>query len=101
MAEVDDAQIDQAYQSILALEVGDGLVNQIVEQRFWRKYLKSRYPREFAQNSVVYNSRSRDLLNRHLAGAVSKHEYERLLIELAEGRNALLKRLSKAALDKV
>lgn len=100
MAEVDDAQIDQAYQSILALEVGDGLVNQIVEQRFWRKYLKSRYPREFAQNSVVYNSRSEDLLNRHLAGGLSKHEYERLLIELAEGRKGLLRALTQEAMQK-
>jgi hypothetical protein len=100
MAEVDDAQIDQAYQSIVALEAGDGLVNQIVEQRFWRKYLKSRYPREFAQNSVVYNSRSEDLLNRHLAGAVLQHEYERQLIELAERRKGLLGVLTQEAMQK-
>jgi hypothetical protein len=101
MAEVDDAQIDQAYQSILALEVGDGLVNQIVEQRFWRKYLKSRYPREFAQNSVVYNSRSEELLSRHLAGVVSQQDYECELLELAEGRKGLLKGWTLETLKKV
>jgi hypothetical protein len=99
MAEVDDAQIDQAYQSILALEAGDGLVNQFVEQRFWRKYLKSRYPREFAQNAAAYNEKFGVLLDRYLEGSLLRQEYENELNELAFARKVLPRTLTRAAID--
>jgi len=98
MAEVGEEQIDQAYQSVLALEAGDGLVNRIIEQGFWRKYLKSRYPQEFAQNSAVYNAKSEALLAEQLAGSVSQRDYERDIIELADARKGLLRRLTRERL---
>ena len=100
MAEVSDAQIDQAYESVLVFEAGEGLVNRIIEQRFWRKYLKSRHAQAFARNSTVFNTRSEELLNRHLAGSVSQQMYERELLELAEGREGLLRALTLEALKK-
>ncbi|WP_178113604.1 NEL-type E3 ubiquitin ligase domain-containing protein [Pseudomonas sp. ANT_H12B] len=100
MAEVGEEQIDQAYQSILALEAGEGLVNRMIEQGFWRKYLKSRYPREFAQNSAVYNARSEALLDQQLAGSVSQQEYERGIAELADARKGLLRTLTRTAMEK-
>lgn len=99
MADVDDAAIDQAYQSVLALEAGDGLVNQIIEQGFWRKYLKGRYPQEFTQNSAAYNQASEALLNRQLAGAISEQNYEREIAALADARKGLLRKLTREALD--
>ncbi|WP_322615401.1 NEL-type E3 ubiquitin ligase domain-containing protein [Pseudomonas sp. BIC9C] len=101
MAEVSDAWIDQAYESVLTLEAGERGLNRIIEQRFWRKYLKGRHAQAFAQNSTVFNTRSEELLNRHLVGAVSQRVYERELLELAEGRKVLLKALTLEALKKV
>jgi hypothetical protein len=100
MAEVSDAQIDQAHESVLTLEAGEGLVNRIIEQRFWCKYLKSRHAQAFAQNSTAFNARSEELLNRHLAGTVSQQVYERELLELAEGRKGLLRTLTAQAWKK-
>jgi hypothetical protein len=98
---VDDAQIHQAYESVLTLEAEEGGLNRIIEQRFWRKYLKGRYAQAFVQNSTVYNVKSEELINRHLVGAVSQQAYERELLELAEGRKGLLKALTLEALKKV
>lgn len=99
MAGVDDVQVEQAYQSVLALEAGDGLVNQIIEQRFWRKYLKSRNPREFAQNSAAYNEKYNVLLDRQLSGSLSQQDYEREITELADARKGLLRTLTCTAMD--
>ncbi|WP_183129287.1 NEL-type E3 ubiquitin ligase domain-containing protein [Pseudomonas prosekii] len=99
-AEVGDEQIEQAYQSVLALEAGEGLVNRMIEQRFWRHYLKSRHAQDFAQNSTVFNAKSQALLERHLASAVSQQDYERGLIELAHGRKQLLRTLTLQALNR-
>jgi hypothetical protein len=41
---VTDAMIDQAYDTVLALGEGDGLVNTMLEQDFWVNYLGERYP---------------------------------------------------------
>ena len=100
MAEVDDAAIDQAYQSVLALEAGDGLVNRIIDQSFWRKYLKGRYPRDFKQNSALYNEKSEALLEQQLAGSISQQEYEQEMTELADARKALLRRLTRETMIK-
>ncbi len=99
MAEVSDAQIDQAYESVLTLEAGEGGVNRIIEQRFWRKYLKGRYAQAFAQNSTVYNVKSEELLNRHLAGAISQQAYERKITELADKRKVLFRTLTREAMN--
>jgi hypothetical protein len=99
IAGVDDVQIDQAYQSILALEAGDGLVNQIIEQRFWRKYLKGRFTPAIEQNATVYNDKSAALHDRYLAGAVSQQDYERELFTLALERKTLLRTLTRTAMD--
>ncbi|MFL1524776.1 NEL-type E3 ubiquitin ligase domain-containing protein [Pseudomonas sp. O230] len=98
MSEVSDAQIGQAYESILALEVGDGLLNRIIEQRFWRKYLKSRFTQAFEQNANEYNAKSGELLNRQSAGEISQEVYEHELLQLSEGRKTLLKTLTQEAL---
>ncbi|SDG51877.1 NEL-type E3 ubiquitin ligase domain-containing protein [Pseudomonas thivervalensis] len=99
LADVDEAALSQAYQSVLALETGDGLVNQMIGQRFWRRYLKKRYPQAFLQNSIKYAEQAEALLDAQLTGAISKEQYEQGMIELGYGRTELLRRLSRQLLE--
>ncbi|WP_431080989.1 NEL-type E3 ubiquitin ligase domain-containing protein [Pseudomonas thivervalensis] len=99
LADVDEAALSQAYQSVLALETGDGLVNQMIGQRFWRRYLKKRYPQAFLHNSIKYAEQAEALLDAQLTGAISKEQYEQGMIELGYGRTELLRRLSRQLLE--
>ncbi|WP_445178976.1 NEL-type E3 ubiquitin ligase domain-containing protein [Pseudomonas sp. McL0111] len=101
MAEVSEAQIEQAYQSVLSLETGDGLIRQMIEQPFWRRFLKGRHAKAFEENSAVYSVKSEALLNRYLSGSISQRDYERELVGLAEGRKALLSTLTQDVSAKV
>ncbi len=54
-ARVSVEQINQAYDSVLALEQGDGLVNQMLEQDFWRDYLIETHPIAYRDNQCVHS----------------------------------------------
>ncbi|MNF44538.1 E3 ubiquitin-protein ligase sspH1 [compost metagenome] len=58
---VTDAMIDQAYNTVLALEEGDGLVNKMLEQDFWEQYLKEKFPARIASNKRQYLSKYEQL----------------------------------------
>ncbi|MHA3739164.1 NEL-type E3 ubiquitin ligase domain-containing protein [Pseudomonas sp. Eth.TT006] len=98
LAEVSEAQIEAAGQSVLAIEAGDGLAERMIGQRFWRKYLKGRHAQAFARNSQEYNIKAEALLDRYLSGSITSSVYERELVGLAEERRAPLKTLTLAAL---
>ncbi|WP_339449137.1 NEL-type E3 ubiquitin ligase domain-containing protein [Pseudomonas sp. EA_5y_Pfl2_R50] len=51
---VTDTMIDQAYDTVLALGEGDGLVNEMLEQEFWQTHLEQRYPSRLASNKQRY-----------------------------------------------
>ncbi|UVK97768.1 dermonecrotic toxin domain-containing protein [Pseudomonas sp. B21-048] len=51
---VTDAMIDQAYDTVLALGEGDGLVNKMLEQDFWETYLGEQYPVRINANKQRY-----------------------------------------------
>ncbi|MNS00148.1 E3 ubiquitin-protein ligase sspH1 [compost metagenome] len=51
---VTDAMIDQAYDTVLALSEGDGLVNKMLEQAFWETYLGETYPIQIEANKREY-----------------------------------------------
>lgn len=95
---VDDTAIARAYQSVLALEAGDGLVNQIIGQRFWRQYLKKRYAAQFEENAATYRKKAEALLDKQVAGAITQQDYEREMIELAYARKALSRDLTRQAI---
>lgn len=99
MSGVDDTALARAHKSVLALEVGDGLVNQIIEQRFWRTYLKGRHPQAFERNSALYHQKAEALLDRQMAGSISQSDYERGMNELANGRKALARQLTLELMD--
>ncbi|WP_330207629.1 NEL-type E3 ubiquitin ligase domain-containing protein [Pseudomonas sp. AM14(2022)] len=54
---VTDAMIDQAYDTVLALGEGDGLVNQMLELDFWKEYLSERYPVRLESNKRLFQHR--------------------------------------------
>ncbi|WP_300627630.1 NEL-type E3 ubiquitin ligase domain-containing protein [Pseudomonas sp.] len=47
-------QINQAYDSVLALEEGDGLVDQMLQHDFWRNYLMETHPQAFRDNVCLH-----------------------------------------------
>jgi hypothetical protein len=51
---VTDAMIDNAYDTVLDLEEGDGLVNQMLEQDFWQDYLRETWPVRMESNKQLY-----------------------------------------------
>jgi hypothetical protein len=54
---VTDEMIDQAYDTVLALGEGDGLVNTMLEQDFWERYLDDTYPVEIQANKQLHQSK--------------------------------------------
>ncbi|WP_053162225.1 NEL-type E3 ubiquitin ligase domain-containing protein [Pseudomonas sp. P1.8] len=58
---VTDAMIDQACDTVLALEEGDGLVNKMLEQDFWEQYLKEKFPIRIETNKRLYQSQYEQL----------------------------------------
>ncbi|MFU2329848.1 dermonecrotic toxin domain-containing protein [Pseudomonas sp. NFX98] len=58
---VTDAMVDQAYDTVLALGEGDGLVNRMLEQDFWETHLHERYPTRMESNKRRYQNLSDQL----------------------------------------
>ncbi|WP_213938398.1 NEL-type E3 ubiquitin ligase domain-containing protein [Pseudomonas sp. dw_612] len=61
VAGVSDNAIDQAFDTVLTMEEGDGLVNAMLEQPFWVKYLLETWPTEFQANKQRYERLSNAL----------------------------------------
>jgi hypothetical protein len=57
-ADVTEKMVDEAYDKVLELEKADGLVNQMIGQAFWSKYLADTHPSEFAENSQFYQTKA-------------------------------------------
>jgi hypothetical protein len=57
VAGVTDTMIDQAYDTVLALGEGDGLINKMLEQDFWERYLGEKWPVEIQTNKRLYQSK--------------------------------------------
>lgn len=57
VAGVTDTMIDQAYDTVLALGEGDGLINKMLEQDFWEGYLREKWPVETQTNKQLYQSK--------------------------------------------
>ena len=53
---VTDAMIDQAYDTVLALGEGDGLVDRMLEQDFWQNHLNERYGVQMEANKQRYQT---------------------------------------------
>lgn len=57
VAGVTDSMIDQAYDTVLALGEGDGLINKMLEVDFWERYLRETWPVDTQTNKHLYQSK--------------------------------------------
>ncbi|WP_347901803.1 NEL-type E3 ubiquitin ligase domain-containing protein [Pseudomonas purpurea] len=58
VAGVSETSIEQAFETVTALEEGDGLVDSMNERDFWINYLNERFPGKFRENEALYQTRS-------------------------------------------
>ncbi|CAI8963468.1 RING-type E3 ubiquitin transferase [Pseudomonas sp. IT-P253] len=75
IAGVSPATLDLAYDTVVSMEAGDGLVNDMLEQSFWENYLRDTYPTEFRRNARQYEHKTQlldELRDARLAWADSK-----------------------------
>ncbi|WP_025112423.1 dermonecrotic toxin domain-containing protein [Pseudomonas sp. H1h] len=54
VAGVSDAMIDQAYTTVQALSEGDGLVNRMLDQDFWKQFMEQTWPVRLQSNKRLY-----------------------------------------------
>lgn len=60
-AGVDQAKIDLAFETVNAMEAGDGLINRMLEQPFWTDYLREAHPDSYYANKARFEERSSQL----------------------------------------
>lgn len=61
VAGVSAETLDTAFDTVMSMEVGDGLINDMIEQPFWEKYLRDTYPNEFKRNTRLYENKTAQL----------------------------------------
>jgi hypothetical protein len=100
-AGVSDESIDSAFDTVIALEQGDGLVNGMLEQPFWEKYLYETYPDALDANDRFY-ARQFDLLSNEQAADASMTEqtYNTRVVDLGYAKLNLSRRLTRSLLEK-
>ncbi|WP_338010003.1 NEL-type E3 ubiquitin ligase domain-containing protein [Pseudomonas sp. GM18] len=62
LAGVKAKTLDTAFDTVMSMEAGDGLINDMIDMPFWQKYLHDTYPNEFRRNARLYETKS-DLLD--------------------------------------
>jgi len=62
VAGVSAEALDTAFDTVMSMEAGDGLVNEMLEQPFWEKYLRDTYPDAYSRNDRIYQGKP-DLLD--------------------------------------
>jgi hypothetical protein len=56
-AGVSAKNLDTAFDTVISMEAGDGLVNEMIEQPFWEKYLREAYPDAYHRNARIYRGK--------------------------------------------
>ncbi len=54
--------LESAFNTVVSMEGGDGLVNDMLDQPFWEKYLRDTHPSEFQRNARRFETKT-DLLD--------------------------------------
>ena len=57
MAGVSAKTLNTAFDTVISMEAGDGLVNGMIEQPFWEKYLRETYPDAYSRNDRIYQGK--------------------------------------------
>jgi hypothetical protein len=58
VAGVSAKTLDTAFDTVISMEAGDGLVNEMIEQPFWEKYLRDTYPDAYSRNARIYRGKT-------------------------------------------
>lgn len=100
MAGVSDAAIDQAYATVLALEEGDGLLDAMLEQPFWNRYLRETHDLRFRSNDRDFEEKLQLLEQRREVGEINEQVYSDSINTLADEKLQLGRSLTRMLLDK-
>ena len=57
VAGVSARTLDTAFDTVISMEAGDGLVNEMIEQPYWEKYLRQTYPDAYSRNARIYRGK--------------------------------------------
>ncbi|MHC8337753.1 NEL-type E3 ubiquitin ligase domain-containing protein [Pseudomonas sp. HLT2-19-2] len=58
IAGVSGKTLNTAFDTVMSMEAGDGLINDMIELPFWEKYLRDTYPNEFTRNIRRYEQKT-------------------------------------------
>ncbi len=100
IAAVSDNAIEQAYTTVLALEEGDGLLDAMLEQPFWDRYLRETHDLRFRSDDRAFDEKLRLLEQRREAGEINEQAYLESLNTLADEKLQLGRTLTRMLLDK-
>ncbi|CAI8813008.1 NEL-type E3 ubiquitin ligase domain-containing protein [Pseudomonas sp. IT-P291] len=100
IAAVSDDAIEQAYATVLALEEGNGLLDAMLEQPFWDRYLRESHDRRFELNDRHFDMRLRLLEQRRQDGEIEEQAYSDSINTLADEKLQLGRSLTRMLLDK-
>lgn len=100
IAAVSDNAIEQAYTTVLALEEGDGLLDAMLQQLFWEKYLHETYDLRFRSNDRAFDEKLRLLEQRRETGEINEQAYSESINTLADDKLQLGRSLTRMLLDK-
>jgi hypothetical protein len=100
IAAVSDNAIEQAYTTVLALEEGDGLLDAMLEQPFWDRYLRETHDLRFRSDDRAFDEKLRLLEQRREAGEINEQAYSQSVNALADEKLQLGRSLTRMLLDK-
>ena len=100
IAGVSEQAIDQACETVLAREQGDGLVNGMLEQPFWEKYLRETYPDILSGNDRHFDRQMELLEDRRAMEPMTDSAYSHMVNDLAYQRLETCRGLTRRLLVK-
>lgn len=62
---VTDADLDAAYAEVIASEKTPAFIEQLTARKYWKKYLKEKYPDEFTRLKDTFSEQSSTLLDQY------------------------------------
>jgi hypothetical protein len=100
IADVSDKAIDEAYITVITQEKGNGLIDGMLEQPFWEKYLRESFASALEYNDRFYERELNSLEDRRVLMSMSDDDYSREIVELAGRRLDLSRSLTRVLLQK-
>ncbi|AZE82511.1 hypothetical protein C4J98_1082 [Pseudomonas orientalis] len=97
-ANVTAEQVNAAYDKVLELCEGDGLVNQMLLEPYWEQYLRDSHDQAYRENEQLYSDRFLQLDDLQTAQAQPEEVYNRLLNDLGYNEKEWMRQLTRQAL---